>query len=304
MIGMQTMLGSVLQRCEPFVPPIIADSLTKLWRRTRGIGFHTFEGAYRTISDVPIPPRSYEDPEVVSRIIASRLAHLKNLPEGGDLPSPDRDVNGKSLLPLLVATEMTNARRLCVLDCGGGLGVALVNCLRFLGSAATRAIQQHAFEFHIVETPAMAKAVRPLLEEAFAKKFGSTSFLSVHDSIPVLADAPTIVNVASTIQYIPNYSETLDALAALGPKYILITETPMWTGERYARMQSNMPRRKLAQWVFNYSEFVSSMAARQYLPIFETSHDLPLTHSGRPAGPPAQMVSILFRRSCRPEEQK
>lgn len=288
--------SQVKKLVERVSPPILFDLATKLWRRARGIGFSPFEGHYRTLADVPVTPDSYNDSYVVERIVQSRMVNLMTIAEPDRLPKPEVETNGRSILPLLAAVQLHDSGTLRVVDFGGGLGVGLVHCLNRLTTSIVTAIHAGVFEFHIVETPAMCTAIRPILVQRLRERFGTADFLHVHELVPSLPLPPSIVNVATSIQYIPDYLRTLSELAALGPKYIVFSETPMRVGERYARMQNNMPRCKLAQWVFNYADFVSEMSSRGYSEVFRASHDLPLSHRNPPPGAPTHVVSIVFRR--------
>ena len=93
-------------------PPIILRPAQTLWRRARGLGAHTFEGAYKTLADVPCGEGKYDD-DALAESIASSLEKLRT-PD----PHPTFDGEGRSILPVIVGQicEPTTT----VLDFGGG----------------------------------------------------------------------------------------------------------------------------------------------------------------------------------------
>jgi putative methyltransferase (TIGR04325 family) len=166
-----------------------------------------------------------------------------------------------------------------VLDFGGGPARGLVNILRH----APR-IDRGALRYIIVETEAVCRA--------FEKAGLDVEAVSV---IPDKLPAPLIVNAGSSIQYVSDYRAVLQRLAALAPEYFVVSQTPLSGQPTYARVQLNIPHKKIAQWVFNRQDFIANMASLGYVQIFTVDHDLLLTHARAPG--PSQMSSMIFRRA-------
>jgi putative methyltransferase (TIGR04325 family) len=118
--------------------------------------------------------------------------------------------------------------------------------------------------------------------------------VEVISHIPDALPAPLIVNAGSAIQYVSNYRTPLQRLAALAPTYFIISQTPMSDLPTYARVQLNMPHKKIAQWVLNRGEFTALMESLGYIQTFTVDHDLALTHANAPG--PSQMTSVIFQR--------
>src|ERR1700756_2637976 len=104
-----TMIRSLIT---DLTPPIVLRPVQMLWRRTRGLGAHTFEGCYRTLADVPCGEGKYND-DALAEGIAS-LVELLRTPE----PHPIFDHEGRSILPLIVG--QLRGAAVAVLDFGGG----------------------------------------------------------------------------------------------------------------------------------------------------------------------------------------
>ncbi len=102
------------------LPPIVTVVILKLWRKARGIGFFTFRGHWQKLEDVPVDRNSYNDPELVSRLCSSRLSNIVSSRKRDELPDPETDDCGKSILPLITCIELLRGRELTILDIGGG----------------------------------------------------------------------------------------------------------------------------------------------------------------------------------------
>jgi len=253
------------------VPPIVLRPAQKLWRRTRGLGSHNFEGSWPTLADVPVTKSGDDDPW--AQTIGA--AWHENFKTGG-IASPTVDDSGKLILPLL-ASQFTGP--LTVLDFGGGPGAGLGNILRYAPG-----IDLSRFSYVLVETAAMCRAVRSEIE--------ARSGRAVED-IPDTLPSPLIVHAGSSLQYISDYESILSRLARLSPAFFVVSNTPMTDCPTYARQILNTPHRKIATWVFNRANFVAGMKSRGYRLVFSVDHDLPLTHKNAPG--PSVMASMVFR---------
>ncbi len=155
-------------------------------------------------------------------------------------------------------------------------------------------LEEARVHYHIVETPSMCQAATPILEK-LSEDFPKISVF-VHDSFPQALQNPLIVNIKGTIQYIIDYKETLSKVSQLNPLFIIVSNTPMTRSQTYARMQLNMPFRKLAQWVFCYAEFIAFITGLGYRLIYIENHKQDHSQIGMPKGVDTQVVSLVFAR--------
>lgn len=274
-----------------WVPPAILHGVVSLLHRARGMGFHTFEGNYRTLSDVPCGDFSYDDDTLAKLIATHRLENLRLA--GGNVPTVDN--TGHTILPLIVATY--GDAPLTVLDFGGGAATALSYMLDHLVM-----FDPARLSYIVVETPAMVRAVHREIGPILERRFGDSRFVQIREDIPGELGGSVIVHIGGTIQYLASYAEILAKLTSLAPDYVIVGQTPMTdAGPTYARQQLNMPKRRLATWVFNRQEFLRLMKSLNYQPVFMIDHDLPLTHKGAPG--PSHMVSTVFRPVSKAKEQ-
>jgi putative methyltransferase (TIGR04325 family) len=261
-------------------PPIILRPAQTLWRRARGLGTHTFEGCYRTLADVPCGEGKYDD-DALAEDTAARLEQLKT-PD----PHPTFDGEGRSILPFIFGQLCD--RPVTVLDFGGGpcTGLRLIaDHLPNLGP--------DRFSYILVETPALCRAIRRRVGPILVQRFGTASFVDIADAIPSNGENIVIVNASSVIQYISDWRSTVAKLAALTPAYFIVGLTPFTDAPTYARQQLNIPHRRIATWVFNRDEFLSTMRDFGYRPIFEADHEVPVTYARAPAE--STFKSIVFQ---------
>jgi putative methyltransferase (TIGR04325 family) len=189
---------------------ILLRAAQKGWRCTvRGIGFHTFEGNYPSLVEVPCGKDSYDDDNLAQLIAGARLENLKS----AGATKKITDSTGTLILPLVVSQLL--AEPLTVLDFGGGAGVGMVSILDHVSR-----LDLSKFSYVIVETPAMCRAVRDKIGPILKAKLGTSSFVEVVEDIPASIAGPLIVNMGSAIQYISPYRETLSRLAIFHQNFL------------------------------------------------------------------------------------
>ena len=151
-------------------PPIILRPAQTLWRRARGLGAHTFEGAYKTLADVPCGEGKYDD-DALAESIASSLEKLRT-PD----PHPTFDGEGRSILPVIVGQicEPTTT----VLDFGGGpcTGLRLI-------ADHVPALDLSRFSYTLIETPALCRAIKRRIDPILMERFKTASFVEISDAI-------------------------------------------------------------------------------------------------------------------------
>jgi putative methyltransferase (TIGR04325 family) len=119
--------------------------------------------------------------------------------------------------------------------------------------------------------------------------------VEARSDIPDTLPAPLIVNAGGVIQYLADCRMPIAKLAQLAPDYFIVSQLPMSDLPTYARVQLNVPNRKIAQWVFNRAEFTSEVSDLGYELAFAVDHDLRFTHKNAPG--PSVIGSMIFRRS-------
>jgi putative methyltransferase (TIGR04325 family) len=262
-------------------PPIILRPAQMLWRRLRGLGTHTFEGCYRTLTDVPCGESRYDD-DALAEGIAAKLEQLRT-PD----TYPIFDGEGRSILPLIVGQLCQ--RTTSVLDFGGGpcAGLRLI-------ADQVPTLDLTRFSYTLVETPALCRAIRRRIDPILVERFKTVSFVDICDAIPSTREGVVVVNASSVIQYISDWQSTVAKLAALNPGYFIVGLTPFTDAPTYARQQLNIPHRPIATWVFNRREFLATMGDGGYRSVFEADHDVAATYTKAPAK--STFRSIVFRR--------
>ena len=265
-------------------PPLLATYGLGLWRKVfRGIHFYTFEGNWNSIEEVP--SGSYDDLELARRICNSRLRNLAVLIQSGG-PTPQIDDCGKSILPLMVAMLSRNLPEINVLDVGGGMAVDLL----ILISRSRGILERTKINYSIVETPAMTEVIAPVLLQHF-KEYHRNLTVSV-GAIP--QKPQHVVNMASALQYMRDWTGTLIRLAECKPSAIVISNTPCCRVKTYATSQRNMPHKTIPLWVINVNQLKKSLADLGYRLIYEEAHDQRPASSRLPPQGEMEFRSFVF----------
>jgi putative methyltransferase (TIGR04325 family) len=257
-----------------------------VWRQARGLGSHTFEGCYPALAAVPCGENRYDDEEIAEATVGS-LDTLKTFVAN----EPTSDNNGRYILPIVVAQHRGGP--LTVLDFSGGPCVGL----RLIADHVHR-FDLSGFTYCLVETPALCRAIKRRITPVLLARFGEASFVTIVEDIPAAIAGPVLVNASSAIQYISDYRATIARLAALAPICFIVSLTPFTGGPTYARQQLNIPRKKIATWVFNRAEFISEMAGLGYSLSFTVDHELPITYGNAPGA--SSFASMIFHSRHQP----
>jgi len=280
---------------------VVFSALVHLSHRLHGMGSYTFEGRWESLVDVPCGVAAYDEVILARKIVASRRANLEAAVAGEKELDAMIDDNGRTILPLVAACYVSRSAPLSIIDFGGGLGVGLVSLLNHLPDIRGY-IAAGKLNYVIVETPSMCTAVEEVFEEIVGRDLvGPRVFWRICRQLPAPGEVggPVgILNMASVLQYIDPWRELLKALVQLRPRHIIISETPVTRTKTYARMQCNMPNRRLATWVFNHSELLDELGRHGYTARFTTKHDLPLRIADEPSGFPSRMTSFVFERTA------
>jgi putative methyltransferase (TIGR04325 family) len=255
-------------------PPILLRFAQRLRRRmrhlVRDIRFRTFVPGHRAPIAGVVCGDGYDDDEYVGLIVTNKLRTIKSEPY--DYRS------GYLILPLVVSQLLD--QRLTVLDFGGGAATGLFSILDHVVD-----LDLAKFSYVLVETPAMCRAVRNRIVPVLPQLP-----VTIVEDIPTSLAGLLIVNISSSIQYIPAYRETLDRIVALSPQLIIISQTQMTNGPSYVHQELH-PYQKIASRIFNRSEFIAEMESLGYACIFTVDHSAPRTDGNGPL----YRTSMIFR---------
>lgn len=165
--------------------------------------FSVWSGIYPDFASVPREGPGFDGPEWVE-ILAQRLQEARN--------RPGRPIVPVYLLPA-VAASISGGEKLRVLDFGGGVGAT------FLGLAAALA-NARKLDFHVVDSAAVCARGRELHKD--------DSRLQFHDSLAHAreygGDAPDIIHLGSTLQYIDDWRGLIATLAEMRPRFLLLSD--------------------------------------------------------------------------------
>ncbi len=230
---------------------LLPEFLLQVFRGVRETTYRmrrTYSGVYESFDDVAKAGGGYEDnewPKTAEQY--SQWAITRN--ESGFIPAAVS--NEAAFLPLIIS--MSNATR--VLDFGGATGFAYI--------AAKYGAMRSIDRYVIVEHPNVCARGRELF-----KNDPKVRFLEI---IP--QEEFDLVLIGSALQYVSGYKELLGQLAALKPKWILITKLPAGENVAFVTTQVNLPGKKFVSWLFNAREFVSVMESLNYKLIFRSAND-------------------------------
>jgi putative methyltransferase (TIGR04325 family) len=217
---------------------------------------------------------SANDDEYAGLIVTNKLRAMKS--------ETYENRSGHLILPLVVSQLLEES--LTILDFGGGAATGLFSILdQVTGFDLTK------ISYVLVETPAMCRAVRdkivPVLPPLSVK---------IVEDIPSSLAAPLIVNLGSSIQYMPAYRETLARLAGLLPQLIILSRTQMTDGPTCVQQELH-PYKKIVSWIFNRSEFIAEMRSLGYACTFKIDHRASRTDMDGPQY--GTKTSMIFRLS-------
>ena len=185
-------------------------------------------------------------------------------------------------LAIVAAIAATARRSVRVLDFGGGPGSGFVQLLSALPSGT-------AIDYCVVELPQTCAAGRKL--------FAGDSRIRFSTELPERASAYDIIYVNSALQYVDEYADLLQRLAALRAPWLLLARLAAGTAPTFASQQVNVPGQTLPYWFLNVDEVRGMLKAAGYdlacdflLERVYDQSSLPATHRAE------RMRTMLFAR--------
>lgn len=291
-------------------PPILFRPMQRLYRRNRrnvSLGEPTkldqsspaqpkseaqlstiFEGHYPSFEDIPRDARGYHADDLAAKTASPFLEWLQN---AGSPKAKERvDQTGRQLILPLVILQFIEGP-LTVLDVGGsgcfGLTQILDNVPR---------LDLKTFRYINVDTSATCRFIREPVDAILKAKFGTSSFVTITEDIPeIVLNAPLVVNVASSLQYMPDYHALLSQLGRLAPEIFIVSFAPVSDQPTYA-CQQVIHGHLTACRVFNRAELNARMERLGLRLEFTVNHVIPLTFKDTPG--PFNFASMVFRRDA------
>jgi putative methyltransferase (TIGR04325 family) len=142
----------------------------------------------------------------------AEVVAFKTMHQVGDRGSAAPEEAVHPIVAVGVASAGIGNRQLTVLDFGGACGLHYVRVV---------ATMQTPLRWAIVETPTMAARASKLLENYVRV------FTAINDAMAALGPVD-LVYASGSIQYVPDPLETLKALAAIRPRYLMLARFPLW----------------------------------------------------------------------------
>lgn len=201
-----------------------------------------WRGVYARRSDVPA--RESAVGEVLVGEMAGTVANaLKSVGAG---IKPYLWHEHLALVAAIVAAPRQSVR---VLDFGGGPGSGFVQLVSALPPGT-------AIDYTIIDLPQTCAAGKDLFAGDGRIRF-STEF-------PEHASAYDIVYVNSALQYVDEYADMLQRLAALRAPWLLLARLAAGTAPTFASQQVNVPGQTLPYWFLNVDEVSGMLKAAGY----------------------------------------
>jgi len=262
-----------------FIPPILLQFLSsprKPHITNEGV-FKNFDEVFKHYQN----STNYDAQDSLQEAADKAAKELQNL-EAGNHPNISYELIRLNILSYLTAG--LSKEKLSVLDIGGGFGASFLNMLSTCPSTAV--------DFFVAELPETTTKAKEIFQN--------------YDNIKFIEEMPSpdqhefdIVNFGSSLQYFPNYSETLTSCAQYQADYIVISDTPMGPAETFVCAQVNMADRTIPRWVFNLEEITSTMRDNGYQLIHKSVNYYEFHNFSNYDGKEAQseQYNLIFKRS-------
>jgi putative methyltransferase (TIGR04325 family) len=284
-------------------PPIVFRSLQKLYQRNRRdmslaepVKLNqkteaelstTFEGCYPSFESIPLDARGYDADDLAARTSSPFLELLKN---AGNPGAKERvDQTGRLLILPLAVWQFIDGP-LTVLDFGGSACLGLTQILDNVPH-----LNLKTFRYVNIDTPATSRFIREPVDTILKEKLGTSSFVTITEDIPeTISIRPLVINVANSIQYVPDYGALLLRLGRLAPKVFIISFVPVSDQPTYCCKQT-IHGHPTAVRIYNRAELICHMEGMGLRLAFTVNHAIRLTFKDTPG--PFGFASMVFHRN-------
>lgn len=170
------------------------------------------------------------------------------------------------LLATLLWIASQRGNNLNLIDFGGALGTSYFQNRKFLAHLKK-------LSWNIVEQKKFVSYGRELFQDEHLRFFYN------HELANLLhQDAPDVVLLSSSLQYIEQPYELLKHIVSANPKYIIFDKTPFMTGENGDRVvvqkvSPNIYDASYPCWVFGLEKFLGFFCQHGYRLIEQINHD-------------------------------
>ena len=210
-----------------------------------------WEGVYKHFKDTPQLGGGYDNGPWATRSLA-KLAELRGHSDSTKT-IPETVIYESSLLPFLAAIVSERREPVMILDFGGGVGITYV--------AAVDGLAEGRIEYLVLENGNICFAGQ--------SAFSDDSRISFDTSVPENREVD-IVHFGSSLHYVEDWKAILAQLAALHPKYFLLTDLPAGDIPTFATVQTFYGS-KIPCWFFSLDEISAHFRDLGYKLVFKSS---------------------------------
>jgi len=208
--------------------------------------FNVWEGVYASFAEAPAIGPGFDGPVWRERSIQAARQAAAQVQARQPLDYALRQRN--AVLPPVVATMLTEQRRVSILDFGGGLGTG------YLVLAATMPKAVDRLDYSVVDVDGIALAGRQLFDGKKGPTFES--------ELPGAARFD-IVHAASVMQYIDDWRSLLACLARYNARFLSLTDMFVGDFESFVTLQ-NYYGSKIRHWFLNARDFIAEVERNSY----------------------------------------
>lgn len=209
--------------------------------------------------------RGYDDAAIVSTVVAATLeARAAGLWERDGVVLDHPPWSWPVVSGVLWASALNNGRA-AVMDFGGALGSTFWNHERVLATLSNLA-------WGVVEQESFVSS---------GMELGLDPRISFHRTIAECVEslAPSCAVLSSVLQYLPDPLGTLNEIARLGFKVVVVDRTPFWSGPHHYAFVQRVPatiyRATYPSWVFSQKRFLEEING-----LFEVVSEFPSEDGG------------------------
>lgn len=214
--------------------------------------FNIWEGVYKTFQEAKSESfgLGFSGDVYLARSLVAAKECLDSL--RAKEPIPQFHKQRSNMLPPVVALVLKE--RVSILDFGGGLGIGYMTLLESIPDAANKV------HYSILEVPEVCDAGEQLHDKGQITYLSSLSHLKKYD----------IVHAASSLQYLENWNQWVSVIAALRPRYILLSDVFAGSIDSFVTLQ-NYYGSRIPHWFLNLNELLNTFDGYGYQLIMKSS---------------------------------
>jgi putative methyltransferase (TIGR04325 family) len=207
--------------------------------RSQSAEFSVWEGIYATFAEVPGSSAVFSEALWVER---SRQKAIELREREGGIRDSIEAAGHEYCVPVIAAMLQAERGHVRILDFGGSVGLSF-------SVMTARLARPDAVEVHVVDNERICVAGRDV--------FRDEPRISFHTSPPDLAF--DLVHLGSSVQYVPDWIETVERLVLSRPRYLVFDDLPAGAVQTFVAAQ-NYYGKRIPHWFFNLGEFVRTVS--------------------------------------------